>query len=131
MGSKNSVPRRSRGNDIVVIKWRDIPAQVNGRYGEQRHQVMLSRRFQRSIDEAAIVADKKTANEYVGEWQRDPRPFDGDTFESLVASVDAVAAGIEAAFPRKRLQEFVATGGWNPESDNYVTLAKRPEPEIA
>ena len=62
------MPRR--GNELVVISWRDIPAQVNARVGADKHQVVLARRFQRAIDDAAMVAGKKTASEYVGEWRR-------------------------------------------------------------
>ncbi len=105
--------RRSRTNEIVVIKWRDIPAQINGRLGEDRHQVILPRRFQRAIDEAAMIADRKTANEYVAEWRRDTTPFEGD-LTALQSRVDAIADGIEAEFTRERLQEFVVCGGWSP-----------------
>ena len=73
------MPRRNRGNEIVVILWRDIPAQVNGRVGEDRHQHILARRFQHAIDEAAMVAGKKTANEYVQEWRRETIAFTGAT----------------------------------------------------
>ena len=33
---------RRRGPEIVTIYWRDIPAQVNGQSGRDRHQVVLS-----------------------------------------------------------------------------------------
>src|SRR5207245_724988 len=66
--SRHAMPRR--GNELVVISWRDIPAQVNARSGAGKHQVVLPRRFQRAIDDAAMIADKKTAGEYVGEWRR-------------------------------------------------------------
>ena len=62
------MPRRR--SELVVISWRDIPAQVNARVGADKHQVVLPRRFQRAIDDAAMVAGKKTASEYVGEWRR-------------------------------------------------------------
>ena len=49
------MPRRP-SSEIVVIMWRDIPAQINGRDGEAKHQVMLPHRFQKAIDRAAMVA---------------------------------------------------------------------------
>ena len=105
--------RRSRTNEIVVIKWRDIPAQINGRIGDERLQVILPRRFQRAIDEAAMVADKKTANEYVTEWRRETMAFDGD-LAAMQTAVDTKAADIENEFTYERLQQFVAAGGWFP-----------------
>jgi 5-methyltetrahydrofolate--homocysteine methyltransferase len=46
---------------------------------------MLPHRFQKAIDRAAMVAGKKTAQDYVGEWRRTSYPLDGE----LVATVDA------------------------------------------
>ena len=107
------MPRR--GNELVVIFWRDIPAQVNARAGGEKHQFVLPRRFQRAIDDAAMVAGKKTANEYVGEWRRTSMPLlnDGD---AVPAAAEEEVARLEAAFSRERLQEFVANGGWDPAS---------------
>jgi hypothetical protein len=105
------MPRR--GNELVVISWRDIPAQVNGRAGGTKHQVVLPRRFQRAIDEAAMVADKKTASEYVGEWRR--TRLELPTGDGLQAAAEHQAEALDHAFPRERLQQFVANGGWDPE----------------
>ncbi len=111
------MPRR--GNELVVISWRDIPAQVNARSGVDKHQVVLARRFQRAIDDAAMVAGKKTANEYVGEWRRTAVALPADGGE-VVAAAAAEASRLDAAFPKERLQRFVANGGWDPD-------AERPE----
>jgi hypothetical protein len=105
------VPRR--GSELVVISWRDIPAQVNGRRGDEKHQIVLPRRFQRAIDEAAMVAGKKTASEYVGEWRRRSRAVDGGNAIDVAAEHEARA--LEEAFPRERLARFVANGGFDPD----------------
>jgi hypothetical protein len=107
------MPRR--GNELVVIFWRDIPAQVNARAGAEKHQVVLPRRFQRAIDDAAMVAGKKTANEYVGEWRRTALPIGADG-DGIAAAAHAEARRLEEAFTRERLQLFVANGGWDPDS---------------
>ena len=107
------MPRR--GNELVVISWRDIPAQVNARSGAAKHQVVLARRFQRAIDDAAMVAGKKTANEYVGEWRRAALPLPEAAAE-IAAAAEEEARRLEDAFPKERLQRFVANGGWDPES---------------
>ena len=103
--------RRST-NEIVVIMWRDIPAQVNGRVGDERHQVVLARRFQRAIDRAAMVADKKTAHEYVAEWRRTSYPVTGE----LAQTVETTAAALEQEFTPERLQILIDNGGWDPAS---------------
>lgn len=107
--------RRANANNLVVISWRDIPAQVNGGSGENKRQQILSHRFQKAIDRAAMVADKKTASEYVQEWRRStialPADFDGD----YSAAAQAEAARIEQDFTTARLTLWVATGGWDPD----------------
>ena len=104
-----SRPRRN-ANEVVVILWRDIPAQVNGRMGEERHQVVLAHRFQKAIDRAAMVADKKTAQEYVGEWRRTSYPLVGD----LITTIDEIATTMDNEFPNDRLHAIVDNGGWDP-----------------
>lgn len=101
---------RRGGSEVVVILWRDIPAQVNGKVGADRHQVILPHRFQKAIDRAAMVADKKTAQEYVGEWRRTSYPLTGE----LVTTIDDIAASIEVEFTNDRLHTLVDNGGWDP-----------------
>ena len=108
------MPRR--GSGLVVITWRDIPAQVNASSGDEKHQVVLPRRFQKAIDDAAMVAGKKTASEYVGEWRRAATAIPpGD---DVKAAADRVARTLEDEFPRERLQKFVANGGFDPETES-------------
>lgn len=111
---------RRSSNEVVVILWRDIPAQINGKAkidgeeGEERHQVILPHRFQKAIDRAAMVAGKKTAQEYVGEWRRTSYPLTGP----MAQTVDATAASIEAEFTNERLHALVDNGGWDPAKEN-------------
>ena len=104
--------RRDRDGELVIIYWRDIPAQVNAAAGDRRIRRILPRRFQRAIDNAAMVAGKSEASQYIGEWRRISRPAESDDPET---SALRLAAELETAFPRERLDLFVATGGWDPE----------------
>ncbi len=56
------------GNSIIIIKWRDIPAQVNAQMGRERYQVILGAKFQRAIDRAKLKANIYTAEEDVAQW---------------------------------------------------------------
>ena len=124
MSSARRSGRRRRNDDgsLVLISWRDIPAQVNGGSGTDRVQRILPRRFQRAIDRAAMVAGKTQASQYVGEWRRTMIPAGSDDPE---AAAMAAAASLEEAFPRERLDQFVKTGGWDPERNNH----DQPAPE--
>ena len=116
------MPRR--GSGLVVIFWRDIPAQVNAGAGDDKHQVILPRRFQRAIDEAAMVAGKKTASEYVGEWRRVTVAIP-EGAESQAAA-EQEAQRLDGAFSRERLQQFVATGGLDPDAPPPEPGESRP-----
>jgi hypothetical protein len=99
-----------KSSEVVVIMWRDIPAQVNGKSGGERHQVLLPHRFQKAIDRAAMIAEKKTAQEYVGEWRRTSYPLTGE----LVVTIDEIAQRMEDEFSNERLMTLVDNGGWDP-----------------
>jgi hypothetical protein len=105
---------RRGGDQIVVISWRDIPAQVNGRSGDDKHQVVLPRRFQRAIDEAAMVAGKRSAGDYVAEWRRAALPLP-EGGADLAAATEAEAERLKTEFPPERLSVYVTTGGWDPD----------------
>lgn len=119
--------RRDGSGDLVVISWRDIPAQVNAGSGDHRVQRILPRRFQRAIDNAAMVAGMSSASQYIGEWRRSSRSVDGDDPEGAALRV---AAELEAAFPRERLETFVATGGWDPERADPPDGGAAPTPGL-
>lgn len=112
-GPRRRGGRRDGGGQLVVIYWRDVPAQVNAGSGDNRTQRILPRRFQRAIDRAAMVAGKTEASQYVGEWRRVVRP--GNPADPASAALEA-AARLEDEFPRSRLDAFVATGGWDPDT---------------
>lgn len=109
---------RRTSAELIVILWRDIPAQVNGRSGEARHQVILPMRFQKAIDRAAMVAGKKTAQEYVAEWRRASYPLMGE----LADVVDATAATIEQEFTNERLHVLIDNGGFDPAEPDRAGL---------
>ena len=100
------MPRRS--NEVVVISWRDIPAQVNGQAGRDRHQVALSDKFQRAIDRAKRKAKIHTAQEDVAQWRRRSEPCHGD----VEAAAQAEADRLEASYSAERLGALAFAGGW-------------------
>jgi hypothetical protein len=100
--------RGSKGPELVVIYWRDIPAQVNAQLGRERHQVLLSDKFQRAVDRAKRKAHIDTAHEDVAQWRRVSRPCDGDP----ATAAEALADQIEQEFTRERLGLLAFAGGW-------------------
>ena len=111
---------RRRGTPSVsTISWRDIPAQLTARVGDEQHKVLLHARFQHAIDRAAAVAGLTSTNDYVQEWRTASTPLSpGD----VAAQLDQLCASIENEYPRDRLEALVANGGLEPASgDGHAT----------
>ena len=106
---RRSGGRRSARNvdQVVVISWRDIPAQVTATQGGHKETVVLHHRFQAAIDRAATVAGLTSTQAYVAEWRRDVRPLRGPAAQ---AAAD-LAAELELTYDRPRLEALVWAGG--------------------
>ncbi len=87
---------------ILVIYWRDIPAQVVAEEGRgrkrQQAKVELPQRFAIAIDAAAMRDGADSTDDYLAEWRKsDPVPCGDD----LEAEASAMAAHLEAEYPQK------------------------------
>ena len=99
--------RRRRKSELMVISWRDIPAQVTAENGDQREKLLLSARFQHAIDRAATVAGLTETSAYVQEWKRSPEPLSGD----LRTELESLAHSLEEQYDRSVLEALVSNGG--------------------
>ena len=108
------------GRELVVIYWRDIPAQVNAQEGRDRHQVVLGGKFQRAIDRAKRKAGIYTADEDVAQWRRESRPIEG----ALAAEAQSVADAIEHEYRRDRLGLLAYYGGWEADVVSTDAIAR-------
>lgn len=92
---------------LVVVYWRDIPAQVIASRGRQRAKVVLSERFQQAIDRAAMRAGKGSSDKYMEDWRRVPK----ECGEELETAARTEAERLEAAFSEELLERMVKAGG--------------------
>jgi hypothetical protein len=106
--------RGGTGAQVVTIFWRDIPAQVNGQSGRDRHQVVLSGKFQRAIDRAKRKAGIYTAEEDIAQWRRESVACDGD----VVAAAEAEATRLETTVSRDYLGKLAYAGGFDADIDD-------------
>ena len=61
--------------DVVVVFWRDIPAQVIVGKGRAASKVKLTERFEQAIDRCAMKVGARDADAYLAEWRKaDPYP---------------------------------------------------------
>lgn len=120
-------PGRNRraADELVVIFWRDIPAQVTVRYRGKTAALELPARFRTAIDRAAMNADKKTYDEYIGEWRREASPIatpaaaPGEGGDDPAAAARALAGAeaerLQADYPGPRVVRLVRNGGFEPD----------------
>lgn len=93
---------------LIIIGWRDIPAQVIVKRGRETAKVPLTDRFQEAIDRAAMRAGKGSSDAYMADWKRSaPRPCG----EDLKAEAAAEAARLEAAYTDADLDRLARAKG--------------------
>lgn len=95
--------------DVIVVFWRDIPAQVIVGKGRAASKVKLTERFEQAIDRCAMKVGARDADAYLAEWRKQaPYTVDGDQAE--VAETEA--ARLEAEYDTARLKSLIDTDGW-------------------
>ncbi len=117
-------PKRRRelaAPHLVVIWWRDIPAQVNGNNGLERVQIVLDWRFQWAIERAARKSGLNDAHEFTKRWRRVTQPVtEGDVGTAARIEADR----LEAIYDDDALTVLVEAGGEKPPEGT------RPRPRI-
>ena len=94
--------------ELVVVYWRDIPAQVIAKRGRTAAKRQLSERFEKAIDRAAMRANLRDTDSYLAEWRRaDPV----DCGEDLEAEAATAAERLESEYDEARLTGLVDKGG--------------------
>jgi hypothetical protein len=93
---------------ITVVYWRDIPAQVIAKKGRETAKRHLGERFEQAIDRAAMRANLRDTDAYLGEWRRsEPQECSDD----LEAEAGALAEKLAAEYDEVRLKALVMAGG--------------------
>ncbi len=94
--------------NVVVVYWRDIPAQVIVGKGRRGTKKQLSERFEQAIDRAAMKSGAAETDDYLAEWRKaDPYVVEGTDAEV----VEAEAARLEAEYDKERLMELINNDG--------------------
>jgi Virulence factor len=97
---------------LIVIRWRDIPAQVVVKKGRETVRLPLASRFQEAVDRAAMRAGKTSSQAYIADWQRsEPR----DCGDDLQAEAAAEVARLEAHYTDDELLRLIRAHGIDAE----------------
>jgi Virulence factor len=96
--------------DLIIVYWRDIPAQVIVKKGRANAKRELSLRFTEAIDMCAMRIGARDTDAYLAEWRKgDPVPVS----DELESEADRAMAEIEASYTKEKLVELVKAGGKN------------------
>jgi hypothetical protein len=94
--------------DLIIVYWRDIPAQVIVRKGRQNARRELPLRFTEAIDMCAMRVGAKDSDAYLAEWRKgEPVPVSDD----IEAEADKALADIDTRYDRERLVALVRSEG--------------------
>ena len=107
---------------LIVISWRDIPAQVIVKRARETAKVQLSARFQEAVDRAAMRAGKGSSDAYLADWRRGAPRACG---EDLQAEAATEAARLEARYSDADLERIIRAKG----NDESLAPASPAEPD--
>lgn len=94
---------------LIVVYWRDIPAQVIAKKGRRDQvKIQLEERFEKAIDRAAMRGGARSTDDYLADWRKaDPVEVSDD----LEAEARKKADALEAEYDDARLKGLVENGG--------------------
>ena len=101
-------------SSIIIIFWKDIPAQVNGKSGKESIKRQLSNRFQEAIDLAAMHSNCHESDTYLKFWRRsEPIICGGD----LNYQIKTLITKLEIDYSEEKLKILSNAGGIALESN--------------
>ena len=112
---------------LIVISWRDVPAQVIVKRGREVAKVHLSARFQEAVDRAAMRAGRGSSEAYLEDWRRSSRPCGND----LQAEAAAAAADIESRYTDDDLERLIRAKGIDERLATAAPAAPDPDSGLA
>ena len=93
---------------VIIVYWRDIPAQVIVGKGRRATKIQLSERFEQAIDRAAMKSDQKSTDDYLAEWRK-AKPFKAEGNPENIAKEQAEK--LEAEYDKEKLIVLVNNNG--------------------
>ena len=95
--------------NVIIVYWRDIPAQVIVGKGRQAAKVQLPERFEQAIDRAAMKIGAEDTDAYLAEWRKGTSyQVDGDPTD--IAKSEAIR--IETEYDQNKIKQLIANDGW-------------------
>lgn len=94
---------------VILLRWRDIPAQVIVQRGRKREKAVLSQRFHEAIDRAAMRAGKGSSDAYMSDWRREAQTL--ETNDELRDIAAQEMSRLESEFSDEILLQMIRNHG--------------------
>ena len=97
--------------NMVIVYWRDIPAQVIVGKGRRAAKVQLPERFEQAIDRAAMKSGAAGTDDYLSQWRKS-EPANVSGSDQDVANAQAEA--LDREYDQAKIKSLIANDGWEP-----------------
>ncbi|MFP4045137.1 MAG: virulence factor [Rhodosalinus sp.] len=95
--------------EVTIVYWRDIPAQVIVGRGRRAAKRPLPERFEQAIDRAAMKSGLAESDAYLAQWRKAVlREAEGDPADLA----EAEALRLAKDYDQDRLKALIAKDGW-------------------
>ena len=109
MPARDEKNREATMANVIIVYWRDMPAQVLVGRGRNGVKLPLPERFEQAIDRAAMKSGAAESDAYLEGFRKaDPIPVEGSDQDAAAATV----AKIEADYHQDRIKVLIANDGW-------------------
>lgn len=96
--------------DLIVVYWRDIPAQVIVKAGRRNQvKIELDQRFAKAIDIAAMKGGARGDDDYLADWRK-AAPV--EVSDNLQTEAETMARQMDEEYDEARLKTLMANSGW-------------------
>jgi len=93
---------------VVIVYWRDIPAQVMVGKGRRAAKQTLPERFEQAIDRCAMKVGAKDADAYLADWRKaDPVTIEGTDAAVLAGEITR----LDTEYDHDRIKTLIANEG--------------------
>jgi len=94
---------------IIIVYWRDIPAQVIVKQGRKAAKRQLPERFEQAIDRCAMKVGADDTDAYLAEWRK-AAPVEAEGEPEALA--EAEAERLDREFDQARIKALIDNEGW-------------------
>jgi hypothetical protein len=95
--------------DVVIVYWRDIPAQVIVGKGRKASKIQLPERFEQAIDRAAMKIGAEDTDSYLAEWRK-AESYSVNGEPDLIAKSEATR--IDTKYTKQKIKQLIDNDGW-------------------